>query len=225
MDEPGRTTTLVLGLGNPILGDDGVGWRVLDELEARLRVASGTGPGGHAVPGVDALSSRVGGSRGTDGVPGGAPWVELDRLALGGLRLMERLVGYEQAILVDAIATGGLRPGSVRCLHLGDLPASGDARLASPHDTSLAAALDLGRQLGAPLPEAPWVVAIEAGPGFEFSTQLSPAVARAVPHAADAVLRLLGESGGAYPTASAPGAEASGRGEQERRPQPWVGRS
>ena len=25
--------TLVVGLGNPILGDDGVGWRVIDELD------------------------------------------------------------------------------------------------------------------------------------------------------------------------------------------------
>ena len=29
--EPGHT--LVVGLGNPILGDDGVGWRVVDELD------------------------------------------------------------------------------------------------------------------------------------------------------------------------------------------------
>ncbi len=30
--EPGET--LVVGLGNPILGDDGVGWRVIDALDA-----------------------------------------------------------------------------------------------------------------------------------------------------------------------------------------------
>lgn len=29
-------TTIVIGLGNPILGDDGVGWRVAEELRARL---------------------------------------------------------------------------------------------------------------------------------------------------------------------------------------------
>lgn len=28
--------TLILGLGNPILGDDGVGWRVAQEVQARL---------------------------------------------------------------------------------------------------------------------------------------------------------------------------------------------
>ncbi len=29
-------TTLVIGLGNPILGDDGVGWRVAEAVKARL---------------------------------------------------------------------------------------------------------------------------------------------------------------------------------------------
>ena len=31
-----RASTLVVGLGNPILGDDGVGWRVAQEIETRL---------------------------------------------------------------------------------------------------------------------------------------------------------------------------------------------
>lgn len=31
-----RASTLVVGLGNPILGDDGVGWRVAHEVQARL---------------------------------------------------------------------------------------------------------------------------------------------------------------------------------------------
>ena len=29
-------STIVLGLGNPCLGDDAIGWRILDALEARL---------------------------------------------------------------------------------------------------------------------------------------------------------------------------------------------
>jgi hydrogenase maturation protease len=31
-----RAGTIVVGLGNPILGDDGIGWRVADEVERRL---------------------------------------------------------------------------------------------------------------------------------------------------------------------------------------------
>lgn len=34
--QPAAPTTLVVGLGNPILGDDGIGWRVAEALEARL---------------------------------------------------------------------------------------------------------------------------------------------------------------------------------------------
>ena len=31
-----KASTLVVGLGNPILGDDGVGWRVAESMRARL---------------------------------------------------------------------------------------------------------------------------------------------------------------------------------------------
>lgn len=34
------TKTLVIGLGNPILGDDGVGWRVAEEVKERAERAS-----------------------------------------------------------------------------------------------------------------------------------------------------------------------------------------
>ena len=170
MSEPLAGTTLVLGLGNPILGDDGVGWRVVEEIEALLgaRTPAGDGP---CRPGTDR--------------------VEVDRLSLGGLRLMERLIGYERAILVDAIATGEEPPGTVRCLRLDDLPDRGRDRLASAHDSSLGAALFLGRALGAQLPGAPWVVAVEADLDVEVTDQLSPAVAEAVPRAAAEVMRLL----------------------------------
>jgi Ni,Fe-hydrogenase maturation factor len=56
--------TLIVGLGNPILGDDGVGWKVLEQIKQRYQ---------------------------EKGIP--EPF-ETDFLAVGGLRLMERLVGY-----------------------------------------------------------------------------------------------------------------------------------
>ncbi len=69
--------TLVIGLGNPILGDDGVGWRVADEVERRLG-------------GDPALPSAT-----------------VERLAVGGLALMECLVGYERAIIIDSYLGDG----------------------------------------------------------------------------------------------------------------------
>ena len=69
--------TLVIGLGNPILGDDGVGWRVADEVERRL------------------------------GARPAVATVAVERLAVGGLALMERLVGCERAVIIDSYLSGG----------------------------------------------------------------------------------------------------------------------
>ena len=167
----GMGATLVLGLGNPILGDDGVGWRVAELIESRL---AGLG-------------------RAAAGRTQGSPFagVEVDRLSLGGLRLMERLVGYEHAVLVDAIVTGERPAGTIRCLRLDELADPGAGHTGSAHDASLCAAMTLGRLLGAELPTSPWVVAVEAERISEVGEELSPAVAAAVPVAADAVLALL----------------------------------
>ena len=69
---PAPPPTLVIGLGNPILGDDAVGWRVADEVERRLEAR------------------------------GGPSSVTVERLAVGGIALMERLVGWERAIIIDS---------------------------------------------------------------------------------------------------------------------------
>ena len=164
---------LVVGLGNPILGDDAVGWHVADAVEARLRDG-----------------------RWWAALEPDEPVIALDveRLSLGGLRLMERLIGYERAVIVDALETGDEPPGTVRSFRLEELPERGRARLASAHDASLAAALDLGRSLGAALPVSPWVVAVEARLRDTFSDELSPEVAAAVARAADQVMALVSRS-------------------------------
>jgi hydrogenase maturation protease len=154
--------TLVLGMGNPLLGDDGVGWHVADVVAARLA---------------------------------GDATVEVDRQSLGGLRLMERLVGYERAIVVDSMVTGTTVPGAVRAFFLDELPGAAGEHLGSPHDTSLAAALTLGRALGAPLPANPYVVAIEIERAVEVDDGLSTPVAAAVPAAVELVLAHVYASG------------------------------
>jgi hydrogenase maturation protease len=112
--------TLVIGLGNPILGDDGVGWRVADEVERRLR--AGPAP----------------------------PPATVERLAVGGLALMERLVGCEGAIIVDSCLTdgepGAVRACSLAALAgrpVGHLDSTHDASFAGAMATGRA----LGAQL------------------------------------------------------------------------------
>jgi hydrogenase maturation protease len=163
-----RETTLVIGLGNPILGDDGVGWRVAEDVAKCI--------GQQPSPSI----------RGP-----GSPKVEVDCLAIGGLGLMERMIGYRRAILVDAINSHTQPNGTVSIFPLEALPNRAAGHLFSAHDTTLQNALAVGRAMGADLPEEVIVVAVEAENVYDFGEELSPAVSAAVPQAAQAVLELL----------------------------------
>lgn len=186
---PGRV--LVLGLGNPILGDDAVGWRVAEEVARRVAGAAAEGA-------LDAAAREAGG--GVEAADGSAaPAAEVDCAAVGGLSLMERLVGYRRAVLVDAIHGTGQPVGSVTRFRLEALADPSAGHTTSVHDTSLLTALAMGRRLGAELPEEVTVVAIEAQQVFDFSESLTPAVAAAVPRAAALVMEILGAAGVAAP--------------------------
>ena len=159
-----RPTTLVVGLGNPILGDDGVGWRVAEELERRLA--------------GDAEARRAVGP------------VEIDQLAVGGLRLMERMVGYDRVVLADA-SLDGRDPGTVRVDPLASVDTPRSGHLDSAHDATLSTALDAGRRLGARLPAELTVVGVSVAVADEFAETMSPAVAAAVATAVDRIVGLL----------------------------------
>ena len=172
------SSILVIGLGNPILGDDGVGCRVAEEVRRRLGIADfGSGTD------TDSPHSAL-------RTPHFA--IEVDCAALGGLSLMERLVGYDRAILIDAISTGQMPSGTVTRFALEALPDLNAGHTTSAHDTSLPTALKLGRAMGVPLPDEITVIAVESQTVYDFSEELSPPVAAAVPRAVDLVMATLG---------------------------------
>ncbi|MBI3738377.1 MAG: hydrogenase maturation protease, partial [Chloroflexi bacterium] len=78
-------------------------------------------------------------------------------------------------------------------LKLEDLPNYSAFHTTSAHDTSLQNALELGKSMGAQLPEDIAIVGIATRPIFDFSEDLSPPVAEAVPSAVQIVLDLLAE--------------------------------
>ncbi|MGD0878133.1 MAG: hydrogenase maturation protease [Anaerolineales bacterium] len=159
--------TLVIGLGNPILGDDGVGWVVAEQVRSALS---------NPAKGIHDPHS-----------------VEVETASLGGLSLMERLIGYERVILVDAIFTGTQPVGTVSQFLLDDLPDLSAGHSASAHDTSLRNALHVGRDMDIFLPadENVTVITIEAEAVYDFSQELSPAIAATVPLATKKVLDLI----------------------------------
>ncbi len=164
---------LIIGLGNPILGDDGVGWRVAEKVAERF-----------SLPPAGQLDS-------TSGMPLDTQAVEVDCLSLGGLSLMERMIGYEQAIIIDAMYTGNYPPGAVTISYLADLPSRALGHLCSAHDTTLQNALELGQRLGANLPPKIVVVGIEAHQVFDFTTELSPGILEAIPEAVNRIMELI----------------------------------
>jgi hydrogenase maturation protease len=148
---------LLIGLGNPILGDDGVGWKVVEEVQKRLCPESG---------------------------------VAVDYLSLGGISLMERLIGYQRVVLVDAFISNE-NIGSVFVYKLDEIPNYSAFHVSSAHDMTLQSAIELGKWMGAVLPDEILVVGIATRRIIDFSEEFSPLVDQAIPKAIDVVLGLL----------------------------------
>ena len=104
---------------------------------------------------------------------------------------MEHLIGYDRAILIDAMTTGKAPQGTVTQFHLQDLPNIAIGHFSSAHDTTLQNAIQVGRSIGAEIPEQIGIVAIEARQVYDFSEKLSPEVNAALPIAVDKVMELL----------------------------------
>ena len=166
MQNPPVLSILVVGLGNPILGDDGVGWRVAERIQTRLSASQ-------------ALPSPVN--------------ITVECLSLGGLSLMERLIDYTHVTIIDAINSGNHSPGTVTVFRLEDLPGNAVGHLSSAHDTSLQNALQVGSSMGASLPGEIIIVGIESPFVYDFSEQLTPPVAAAVPKAEEQVIAQLNQ--------------------------------
>ena len=157
--------TLVVGLGNPILTDDGVGVKVAYAVD-------------------DALENSPAKEN-----------ITVTEASVGGLRLMELIVGYERVILIDAImhTNNGHKPGTIFQMTTQDLPEiSPTQHSASPHDTSLITALEMADRIGMPVPTDILIFAVEVENILEFSDTPTPAVAAAIPQVTKMVLKVLG---------------------------------
>jgi hydrogenase maturation protease len=149
------SSTLVLGMGNPILSDDGVGLYVAERLQA--------GP-----------------------MPDG---VEVQLSEVAGLRLLELVKGYDKVVIVDALRSGR-EPGEIVRYEAREF--KGGHRYGSAHSIGLHTALELGRQLGIPMPEDVTVFAVEAEDIETFGEDFSPPVAAAAEKVIDLVRAEVG---------------------------------
>lgn len=157
--------TLVLGLGNSILSDDGVGIRVAQEVEKWLGVARS-----------EAEQAQV----------------TVTESSGAGFSLLDCITGYDQVIIIDAIQTKRKKTGYVYRLEPEDF--SSARHLSSPHQINLITALELGKKLGWPMPSKVTIFAVEVEDVTNFSEKCTPAVEGAIPEAVKMVLDELGKS-------------------------------
>jgi hydrogenase maturation protease len=154
---------LVIGLGNPILGDDGVGWVVAHEVETCLAES------GSSVE-VDCLA--LGGLSLMERLVGYRQVILIDSLNTG-LRPQGSVVTFTLEDLVD--------------LTHGHASAAHDASLKTALDVGRKLDVVL------PTDKSVYIVAIEAAHIYDFKEELSPSIAAAVPSAVQQVIDVIEE--------------------------------
>jgi hydrogenase maturation protease len=161
-------SVLVVGIGSEFRGDDGVGPAVVRELAGLDETALGTAP----------LMIR----------PLSEPW---DLLGLWDEAAL--------AVVVDATHSGAVS-GTVTVTDLSKVvagealgeAAADNAGLASTHGLGVCGVLRLARALDSAPPRVV-LVGVE-GADFRIGAELTTEVARAIPHAVEAVLDLIGRT-------------------------------
>jgi len=155
--------TLIIGLGNPILTDDGVGVKVAHQLEEVVDLT--------AHPDLTITEASAGGLR-------------LMETILG----YDRVVLIDAYYLKQDQTT----PGKIHRLSLDDLRfVSPTQHSTSAHDTSLVTALDAADQLGYQIPQDFIIYAVEVENILEFSETPTPAVAAAIPKVVSEIIKEL----------------------------------
>ncbi len=105
----------------------------------------------------------------------------VEECSVGGLNLLDIFRGYGRAIVLDSLQTSGGTPGAWH--HFTAEALRETAHLTSVHDANFATALELGRRVGLPLPDAGeiHILGIEIQDNRTFSEQMTPAMERAYP--------------------------------------------
>ena len=145
-----KNKVLILGIGNDILTDDGIGPRLVTDLRGR-----------------DVRPPCLLAGRGVS-----TSQIEYKTTTLGGLDILEFIQGYERVIFIDAIKTRGGVPGTV--YHFTPADFQETLHLSNLHDVSFLEAIELGKRLGFPIPSQMHIIAIEIVEDLEFGTEFTP---------------------------------------------------
>ena len=174
---------LVLGLGNLLQCDDGVGCRVAQELEqiviaSREAAKQSPNPNSEIASSQNPLLAMTKPYDNVEVIDGGTP----------GVGLLNLFEGCTRVIIIDA-AEMGIAPGEFKRFGTEEVLLTGSAKRISLHRTGIADALALAHELKMKLPE---IVFFGVQPALiDWKDGLSPQVQAAMPRVIEAVLNEL----------------------------------
>jgi len=143
---------LVLGLGNELYGDDGVGIHVVRRLSQKVK----------------GNKSFLEGHRDIDFL----------ECSLTGLALLDVIVGYDTLVIIDTIKSTMPEPGKICLLDGSELRYIPGP---SPHYVSIPQMIEMGRQLGLKVPSQIKIIAVEAKDLYNLGEGLTPEMNKAIP--------------------------------------------
>lgn len=144
--------TIILGLGNTILSDDGVGIYVARELKDIISKSQT----------LDCLAAIRGDN------------ISFLEASVGGFNFIDILSGFDRAVIIDAIHSKNNIPGEFYELDPASLKPT--ARISSLHGIDFATATDLAKKMGVDFPGEIKIYVMEVKDEFTFGEECTPEV-------------------------------------------------
>lgn len=163
--------TVILGLGNTILTDDGAGIYVVRSISAALNIV---GPPERRPTPFN-------------------PLITIKEASLGGFNFIDLLAGFDRAVVIDAIHTKSGKPGEFYELDPKALKPS--ARLSSLHGIDFATAVQMAKDMNISFPSEIKIFVIEAEDEFTFGERCTPKIETAIPQMAESIIKDLRAAG------------------------------
>lgn len=181
--------TLILGLGNDILCDDGIGMKLARDLEKLAAAKIGTAP---------IFQDKKEKNRSCPYFCGCVPnFADFSFLpaSIDGLELLDAMDGYDKVFIIDAFQAKDLEIGEVAVLGVEDFEHT--VYIGSPHSLNLATAIKLcrgERPLALTIyniPEEIVIIAVNVFDTQTFSENLSPQLQEKYPQILNRVKEII----------------------------------
>lgn len=161
--------TLVLGLGNELYGDDGIGIHVVEALKKEL----------------------ISADKSSTGILWPSGSIEFVASNSTGLALLDLILGYDRLIVIDTIKSDQPQTGHFKILKEKDLRYIPGP---SPHYISFPQMLKIGREAGLPVPQEITIIAVETKNFYHLGEGLSAEMKASLPAIINKIKFLLGLS-------------------------------